>query len=95
VQAYYGDGTFQVGDAFVIEPGLYVSTRLLDLLPDTPRNRAFAAKVRPVLQRYDEIGIRIEDAYLITERGLERITLAPREIAEIEAAIGSRSPPAR
>jgi Xaa-Pro aminopeptidase len=91
VQAYYG--TFQVGDAFVIEPGLYISTRLLDLLPDTPRNRAFIAKVRAAVARYENTGIRIEDSYVITARGLERISLAPREIDEIEALTRRRPVP--
>jgi Xaa-Pro aminopeptidase len=82
-----------VGDAFVIEPGLYISTRLLDLLPDTPRNRAFIAKVRAAVARYENTGIRIEDSYVITARGLERISLAPREIDEIEALTRRRPVP--
>jgi Xaa-Pro aminopeptidase len=93
-QFYSGDRTFKQGDAFVIEPGLYISTRLLDLLPDTPKNRAFIARVRPAVQRYNEIGVRIEDSYLITERGLERVSQSPREIEEIEALMRSRGAPA-
>ncbi|HEU4698922.1 MAG TPA: Xaa-Pro aminopeptidase [Gemmatimonadales bacterium] len=88
-QFYGGDRTFQPGDAFTIEPGIYVSGAVLDLLPDTPRNRAFIAKVRPVVARYENTGVRIEDDYVVTAQGTERITPAPREIAEIEAVMQS------
>ena len=91
-QFYGGDGTFRIGDAFTIEPGIYVDQARLDLLPDTPKNRAFIAKVRPVAARYDRAGVRIEDDYVITEKGLERISTAPREIDEIEALMRRRQP---
>lgn len=81
----YSTGQFEVGDAFVIEPGIYISPALLDMLPDTPKNRAFITKVRPVVERYANIGVRIEDSYLLTARGLERISLVPRDLEEVEA----------
>jgi Xaa-Pro aminopeptidase len=91
MQGYYDTRVFRPGDVFTIEPGLYVSTRLLDLLPDTPKNRAFAAKVRAAVRRYENTGVRIEDDYIVTPTGLEWITHAPREIADVEAAIAQRS----
>jgi Xaa-Pro aminopeptidase len=91
-QFYANDHLFKQGDAFTIEPGIYVSTTMLDALPDTPRNRAFIAKVKPVVQRYENTGVRIEDDYLITDKGLERISLAPREIDEVEALMAKRPP---
>ena len=89
-QFYSGDHTFREGDAFTIEPGIYVSTTMLDALPDTPKNRAFIAKVLPIVRRYQNTGVRIEDDYLITAKGLERISQAPREIDEIEALMSKR-----
>ena len=87
---YLDDRTFGDGDVFTIEPGIYVSPDVLKLLPDTPRNRAWIARVRPVIERYAHIGVRIEDDYLVTSGGLERLSRAPREIHEIEALMAAR-----
>ena len=89
-QFYSEDHTFRPGDAFTIEPGIYINAAALDLLPDTRRNRAFRARAEPLVRRTNNTGIRIEDDYIVTEHGLEWISPAPREIAEIEAAMRQR-----
>ena len=67
-----------------------LTTRALDVLPDTPKNRAFIAAVKANVLKYQNTGVRIEDDYIITEKGLERISLVPREIDEIEALMKRR-----
>jgi Xaa-Pro aminopeptidase len=84
-QFYQAPNQFGVGDVITIEPGIYVRTSLIDVLPDTPRNRVYIARVRPLLQRYANIGVRIEDDYVVTPTGAERLTMAPREASEVEA----------
>lgn len=90
-QFSFGDRVYRPGDVFTIEPGIYVSARMLDALPDTPKNKAFIAKVKSAVARYEGTGVRIEDDYLITDTGLERLSTAPREIAEIEALMKKRA----
>jgi Xaa-Pro aminopeptidase len=86
-------GPFRVGSVFTIEPGLYIRAQVLDELASVPENRDLMARIRPVVERFRGIGVRIEDDYLITATGgVERLSVnAPREIGEIEALM--RLPP--
>jgi Xaa-Pro aminopeptidase len=78
-------GNLVAGSAFTIEPGIYVRENILDIIPKTPKNLAFIAKIRSAVERYRNIGIRIEDDYIMTDAGLEWVSRAPREMSEIEA----------
>lgn len=77
------------GDAFSIEPGIYVRRHLLEIIQDTPRNAQLKARVRDAVARYADIGVRIEDDYIVTEAGVEWISRAPRDIDEVEQALGA------
>lgn len=95
--SYSPTGRFQEGEVFTIEPGIYISTALLEMLADTPKNRQFIARVRAAVARYNHTGIRIEDDFLVTAGGAEWLSRAPREPAEIEATMRSagRAPATR
>jgi Xaa-Pro aminopeptidase len=92
-QYYEGQNKFEAGDVFTVEPGIYVSPDLLASLPDTPKNRAMRAKTRKAVEKYRFIGVRIEDDYALTEKGLEWLSSgAPREVLEIESLMRQREP---
>ena len=79
------------GMAFVIEPGIYIRESALDALEKTPENQALIAKVRPAVQKYRDIGVRIEDSFLLTESGLTRLSAkVPRTAEEVEAFMKTR-----
>ena len=79
-------GPLRAGMVYTNEPGIYIREDALDNLPDTPENRAYIAKVRPVFEKYKNIGIRIEDDMLVTDTGVEWMSgNLPRSISDIEA----------
>ena len=92
-QYYVDEKKFAAGDVFTVEPGIYVSPDLLGSLPQTPKNRALLTKIRPAVEKYKGMGVRIEDDYALTDTGLEWLSKdVPREISEIEALMQQREP---
>ena len=82
----------QPGMAFVIEPGIYIRQSALDALTMTAENRALVDKIQPAVKKYLDIGVRIEDAFVLEEDGLRRLTsTVPRTIEEVEAFMRRRT----
>jgi Xaa-Pro aminopeptidase len=89
----WGRGPLAPGMAFTIEPGIYIREVALDELPRSAANAAFVDRVRALVQKYKNIGVRIEDSYLLTAAGLERLsTGVPRTIEEVETFMKQKSP---
>ncbi len=83
------------GMAFVIEPGIYIRQSALDALPRTPENTALVEKIQPAVHKYADIGVRVEDTFLLDASGATRLSGAvPRTIPEIEAFMHQRPQPA-
>jgi len=94
-----GKGTIlEPGMVLTVEPGLYIGESTLDLVPYFTRHNskeevnAFVKEVRPAVDKYMNIGIRIEDDILVTENGHENLSeKAPREIDVIENLMAETS----
>jgi len=85
-------GTLAPGDAFSIEPGVYVRSNLLEIVQPSTRNDAMKTRIAAAVRRYANTGVRIEDDYIVTASGVEWASPAPREIGEIEAVMRDRAP---
>ena len=82
--------------AFTIEPGLYIRQIVLDSLPKTPANLALIEKIQPGVRKYADIGVRIEDSFLLDDSGLRNLSTAlPKTIDEIEALMRRKPAAAR
>jgi Xaa-Pro aminopeptidase len=83
-------GALAPGAAFVIEPGVYIRSDTLERLSSNSATAAFAAAIRPAVGRYANMGIRLEDSFLMTATGPETLSSgAPLRIADLERLVGS------
>jgi Xaa-Pro aminopeptidase len=95
-----GEKVYQPGMIMTMEPGLYFPADRLDsararlgTTEEEAPMREFLQAIRPVYERYVNIGVRIEDDVLITETGNEVLTSAvPKEIDRIEALMRGGGP---
>jgi Xaa-Pro aminopeptidase len=81
------------GMTFTIEPGLYIRQSALDQLPKTPANLELISKIQAAVARYNNIGVRVEDSFVMEENGVRNLSAAlPRNIKDIEAVMhGNRA----
>ncbi|MGE4055962.1 MAG: aminopeptidase P N-terminal domain-containing protein [Vicinamibacterales bacterium] len=80
------DRPLEPGMAFVIEPGIYVRQAAIESLSRTEGGVKTTEAIQPAVTRYLDMGIRIEDAFILEPGGLRRLTSdVPRTVDEIEA----------
>jgi Xaa-Pro aminopeptidase len=97
---YIGIDVHDVGDnkaplvpgmAFTIEPGIYIRPAALENLPKTKENLELIENIQAAVKKYADIGVRIEDSFLLEESGLRRLSSSvPRTIEEIEGFLKTK-----
>jgi len=89
VGAYTKNGKsviLQPGMVFTVEPGLYVRPDVFDKMLEKGYTEKEIGKIRPRVEKYMHIGVRIEDDILVTESGHKNLSAAaPRQIKDIES----------
>jgi Xaa-Pro aminopeptidase len=79
------------GMAFTIEPGIYIREQALDDLTKTPENAAFIDKVRGAVDKYKNVGVRIEDSFLLLPTGVENLSAGvPRTREDVERFLSEK-----
>ncbi|MCG8606078.1 Xaa-Pro dipeptidase, partial [bacterium] len=88
VGAYTVNGravVFEPGMVFTVEPGLYVRPDVFEKMKERSYSESEIEQIRPVVEKYMHVGIRIEDDIVVTESGHRNLSASvPKEIEDIE-----------
>jgi Xaa-Pro aminopeptidase len=83
-------GSLVPGVTFVVEPGIYVRPDTLDRLAQNPAQAELVRAIRPAVERFSHMGIRIEDSLLMTPAGPEIMSSkVPKQVRDVERLVGS------
>lgn len=84
-----GSRLLRPGMVFTIEPGVYVRPDVFDKMErDHGYSKDEIDRIRPIVEKYMNIGVRIEDDVLVTDDGHKNLTeRAPRLAADVERAM--------
>jgi len=75
----------QPGMTFTIEPGLYIRQSVLDQLPATDANRQLHAALQAAVTKYNNIGVRIEDSFVMEAGGARSLSQSvPKSVKDVE-----------
>jgi Xaa-Pro aminopeptidase len=78
------------GVAFVVEPGVYVRSDTFARLSADPAQAALVPAIAPAVARFRDLGVRVEDSFLMTPAGPENLSAAaPRAVRDIEKIVGT------
>ncbi len=82
---------FRPGMVLTVEPEVYIREDSLDRLVQRGLHQSDVEHIRPVLEKYSNIGVRLEDDLLVTESGCEVLSgEAPKAVEEIERLMAER-----
>jgi len=82
----------QKGMIITVEPGLYFIDALLLPAFENPNLNKYL-NVEKIKRFMDFGGIRLEDDVVVTDTGIENLTICPREIIDVEALMEKKSHP--
>lgn len=75
----------QEGMCFTVEPGLYTRPDVFEKMQEAGYSKSEISTIRKKVEKYMNIGVRIEDDILVTKDGYENLSAAvPREIEALE-----------
>lgn len=78
---------FQPGMVLTVEPGIYIRENSIQRLKELGISQAELEKIKPAVDKYLNIGVRIEDVYLVTAEGHEilsdKVPNDPKELTSL------------
>ena len=81
----------EAGMVITVEPGLYFNESWVKQMIEKDERLAKFINFEELSKYYGTGGVRLEDDVLVTESGIDNLTVCPRTVEEIEAVMSKAS----